>query len=411
MDLQVFIWKLYELSYNSVIRYIFYEYLFIIDSKRAKHPIMTQEKRKDKNGLFTGKRILNWLKPADLSDDEQVKMRQENVQYAIFPEICSIIMILVDVYCHGLFGNDFYFGLIKLLTLFNACIMLVLTIMNLRGEELSPSMETFLVFFMVSWMAYAVKASVIYYEEPHALFPFFFVSTWAYCLFLIQPIVQIPSSLICVIAMIHAMKSAGRPVDVSDLLSMWAVLEIVTTIRYGRAKERVTSPEAITKEYEKILSSAMTDELTGLHNRYALKLKINQYDNRSLFVVMMDIDNFKIYNDTSGHENGDRLLIRFASLLKQNFPGADIYRYGGDEFLIIDDADKTAGVEGLMKLHEDFHGVRTAGRNDRPGCSCGYIYRFNKYDSDLTAMIRDADIYLYQVKRNGKDSQLGKDDR
>ena len=68
-------------------------------------------------------------------------------------------------------------------------------------------------------------------------------------------------------------------------------------------------------------------------------------------------------------------------------------------------------MKGLIKLHEDFHGVRTAGRNDRPGCSCGYIYRYNRYDSDLTAMIRDADIYLYQVKRSGKDSQLGKDDR
>ncbi|MGE5224357.1 MAG: diguanylate cyclase domain-containing protein [Omnitrophica WOR_2 bacterium] len=92
----------------------------------------------------------------------------------------------------------------------------------------------------------------------------------------------------------------------------------------------------------KLQSMALIDDLTGLYNRrgftslYRKYLKLSQRSNKSFLLIYADLDRLKIINDTYGHQEGDRVLIEVAQLLKDTFRESDIVaRIGGDEFTIL----------------------------------------------------------------------------
>jgi two-component system cell cycle response regulator len=88
--------------------------------------------------------------------------------------------------------------------------------------------------------------------------------------------------------------------------------------------------------------AAITDPLTGLHNRryfYRMSRRCVEKatrDRTPISILLLDIDFFKQYNDTNGHDEGDRLLIEFAGLLRGCTPDdAVVARYGGEEFIVL----------------------------------------------------------------------------
>jgi two-component system cell cycle response regulator len=122
-----------------------------------------------------------------------------------------------------------------------------------------------------------------------------------------------------------------RPLDRNEL-----VARAHTQIRKKRFHERLRST------YEVSLSMALTDSLTGLHNRRYLEvhleklMKQNQETKRSLAVFVLDIDHFKVVNDTYGHGVGDVILKQFSDRLKKNTRSLDLVsRLGGEEFVVI----------------------------------------------------------------------------
>ena len=93
---------------------------------------------------------------------------------------------------------------------------------------------------------------------------------------------------------------------------------------------------------EALKLQAATDSLTGLHNHRSLhealdkEVERSRRHDHSLAVLMMDIDGFKLFNDTYGHQEGDRVLRQMAKMLKREIRSNDIAgRYGGDEFMLI----------------------------------------------------------------------------
>lgn len=130
----------------------------------------------------------------------------------------------------------------------------------------------------------------------------------------------------------------------------------------------------VTKKYDSILYlkeqklkdtylMAIKDELTGLYNRYYLKdylakliEKLKRNKNNKLFLIFIDLDNFKLINDTYGHNKGDNVLKEVAEILTANFRKYDIIsRYGGDEFIVLleSNEDPTKRINALRQNIEE----------------------------------------------------------
>ncbi|MDD4802549.1 MAG: GGDEF domain-containing protein [Syntrophomonas sp.] len=117
--------------------------------------------------------------------------------------------------------------------------------------------------------------------------------------------------------------------------------------------------DAYSQTHEQLLIHAHYDELTGLLNRRNfreyLQRQLDSSDHKG-FLVMMDIDNFKLINDKRGHLAGDDSLKHLGNLLKQYFDNGNnmISRWGGDEFIVIyfGDGDRLDSI--LEKLKTDF---------------------------------------------------------
>lgn len=154
--------------------------------------------------------------------------------------------------------------------------------------------------------------------------------------------------------------------------------------------------------FEEIKSLSLFDPLTGLANRRMMDIQLNdilvkakRYEN-GFFILMLDIDHFKEYNDTFGHDAGDKVLKEIGVIFKKSVRKSDLVaRYGGEEFLIaISDTQKESAVtlaERIRKKIENETNVTI---------SIGISY-FRK-ELKIEKIIREADKALYKAKEQGR---------
>lgn len=161
--------------------------------------------------------------------------------------------------------------------------------------------------------------------------------------------------------------------------------------------------EELREENEKLHLLSLTDALTGLKNRLALRRDFDDYLGKKLQVVMIDVNDFKSINDTLGHAHGDAILRKTAEILKSIFGAECCYRYGGDEFLIID--GKSQDEEFLKKL-ENAEGaeeiIEYEGGETNVKCSKGYVTGVATNGDEFRALMRLADERMYEAKREAK---------
>ena len=164
-------------------------------------------------------------------------------------------------------------------------------------------------------------------------------------------------------------------------------------------------------EQKKVLQDiAQKDGLTDLLNRRYMENLLNQTDNREEkgFFLLLDIDNFKLVNDTFGHVVGDEVLVRFAGVLKEEVgKEGSVCRLGGDEFAVYipKEYDKNklkkilrrliAGIEfeinEILPENCDFKVSVSIGISEKPADGNGF-----------SELYMAADKALYYVKQNGK---------
>ncbi len=155
------------------------------------------------------------------------------------------------------------------------------------------------------------------------------------------------------------------------------------------------------------------DSLTGLFNRRAFEKKIveeferaKRYDH-PLSLLILDIDNFKLINDTYGHHGGDAALVKLSEILREKTRRSDFpSRYGGEEFvLILPATDEGSALPVANKIHEEVRSC-TFGTSAKPfslTVSIGLSSTSNTAYSDWHQMFEDADQALFEAKNNGKD--------
>jgi len=154
---------------------------------------------------------------------------------------------------------------------------------------------------------------------------------------------------------------------------------------------------------------AATDFLTQLDNRRSLDtvvpsmIKYAKEMNRSLAVAMIDIDHFKLVNDTHGHNVGDEVLKYMSNLLKESFRKGDlIVRNGGEEFcVVLDNIEKEKSLEVFELLREKIE--RTPFENKDLTLSVTVsIGMFYGLKDSIEKMLHDADELLYKAKNSGR---------
>ncbi|MEL4105984.1 diguanylate cyclase [Oscillospiraceae bacterium WX1] len=163
------------------------------------------------------------------------------------------------------------------------------------------------------------------------------------------------------------------------------------------------------KEYEQLLNSQLSLDLaTGITNKYALlnALKNLSVSKESMTLAMIDLDNFKLINDTLGHLAGDRVLCLFSECASEQSRKQDILgRFGGEEFmLIMPGHSKALMTHTLQNISRQFQERCEKELNIRPTFSAGVteITRDADGELDVWAVISCADTYLYEAKKRGK---------
>ncbi|MGB9430102.1 MAG: diguanylate cyclase [Gammaproteobacteria bacterium] len=166
-------------------------------------------------------------------------------------------------------------------------------------------------------------------------------------------------------------------------------------------------------------SMAYLDELTGLPGRRALEQQMRQLGNRYV-VAMLDVDHFKRFNDTYGHDLGDQVLRLVASRLQKCGGGGKAFRYGGEEFSVLYPGKNLNEVAtALEALRTE---IETSGFNPRRGERRSGVETTDEQDNenplrvtvsigaaesnntrkDPWSVLKTADQALYDAKRTGR---------
>ncbi len=194
---------------------------------------------------------------------------------------------------------------------------------------------------------------------------------------------------------------------------------IILTILYGTVKFNKNLEKQVSNflyfkgkpHYKLLLKEAITDGLTDLYDHKYLMLKLEEEMERSkrylrpLSILMVDIDHFKIYNDTFGHTAGDKVLVELARVFRGTSRKVDtIARYGGEEkfVIVLPETKKDGALILAHRLRKSAEGLKfETGKGITVSIGIGFYDGSNK---ELTPedFITLADEALYRAKANGR---------
>ncbi|MGD9310443.1 MAG: diguanylate cyclase [Desulfosarcina sp.] len=175
-------------------------------------------------------------------------------------------------------------------------------------------------------------------------------------------------------------------------------------------KERRLNQERV-QMLDKLKKLSITDGLTGLYNsRYfytQLKNEIERFNRygHKLSLLLLDIDEFKVYNDSFGHLEGDKILVRLGRIIKSCLRKMDTaYRYGGEEFTIIlpgthgEEARTVAERLRVAVAAEDF----TSGRHPEVEITISIGVTQYRQEEKVSNFVQRADQAMYRSKQAGR---------
>jgi diguanylate cyclase (GGDEF)-like protein len=199
-------------------------------------------------------------------------------------------------------------------------------------------------------------------------------------------------------------------------LSDRVVLFSIIVVLAGAAVLRITQALNVAERSEALMAyQAMHDHLTGLPNRRMMNqhltrlLKSSVVDDTHVALLFLDLDRFKLVNDTLGHTHGDELLIGVAERLKEHVRENDlITRIGGDEFMITlsDVVSVSQALDMANRLRSCLRSpFMLNGMEFYVSASVGLAFASgDDPEASAEVLVREADIAMYQAKEAGRDS-------
>jgi two-component system cell cycle response regulator len=193
-----------------------------------------------------------------------------------------------------------------------------------------------------------------------------------------------------------------RPIDKQEFLA-----RVNTQVRRWRFTERLRN------NVQQSLEMAVTDPLTGLYNRRYMSVHVGAMVDaaanrgKTISVLALDVDHFKLVNDSHGHDAGDEVLKELARRIKANIRSIDLAcRTGGEEFIVaLPDTDHQVAYKVAERLRravggKPFNGGAKAG-NLTVTVSIG-LAELESVSETLDDIVKRADVALYRAKREGR---------
>ncbi|MGA8111966.1 MAG: EAL domain-containing protein [Acidobacteriaceae bacterium] len=233
---------------------------------------------------------------------------------------------------------------------------------------------------------------------------------------------QAEATALAIAGLSAALEKVSRernPDDEVELPSNHELAQLVTSFNAVLRELRETNRARQAAE-ARLQHMALVDDMTGLPNRRLLADRLSQTlakarrEQRMVALLHMDLDGFKLVNDSLGHSVGDVLLSQVAQRLKSRFRESDtLARIGGDEFtLILDSIQSPRDAEAAAESAREVLNVpfEIGGHSIRIGTSIG-ISVFPEHGLEAGQLLQQADCAMYAAKRNGRNRivQFGDD--
>ena len=193
-----------------------------------------------------------------------------------------------------------------------------------------------------------------------------------------------------------------------ELTLAHGLLWMIGLVGIGAGTKSLRKQTLLSKKLEEeLFSLSITDPLTGLHNRRGFlflveqQLKLAERNKSGMVLFFADLDGLKWINDTLGHEEGDKVLIEAATVLKETFRASDIIaRLGGDEYSVLtaDITEEnseafTARLQSLIDAQNE-----QENRRYRLSISVGCSYYDPENPCSLDELMASADKLMYEQK-------------
>ena len=183
------------------------------------------------------------------------------------------------------------------------------------------------------------------------------------------------------------------------------VRDVTDQVRH--AEQLLEYQSSLESANAKLRALAVTDALTGLHNRGAFNARLSEEFDRAvryerpLSIILLDVDHFKPFNDTFGHPAGDAVLGTVAVVLQRTARATDLVaRYGGEEFvLVLPDTDRA----GALAMAERCRQAVAAEEWDKRAITVSVgVSTLAPKTPEAGALVQEADVALYRSKRAGR---------
>ena len=178
-------------------------------------------------------------------------------------------------------------------------------------------------------------------------------------------------------------------------------------------KSLIAKHKQTIEQKEQLAYQVEHDDLTGLPNRTMLtqrlkySISLSKRDKREIAIMFIDIDNFKIINDSMGHDVGDTILKEISKRLKNSIRESDtVARFGGDEFVVLIDNYKSVQdiIAVINKIQDSTKEPIELDESEyKTSLSIG-ISIFPDDGEDSQSLFKNADIAMYKAKESGKDA-------
>lgn len=213
----------------------------------------------------------------------------------------------------------------------------------------------------------------------------------------------------------------GLKYAVTKVLSETRKMEELNQTLENKLAQSTEEVGQLRDDLEDMRKEALTDALTGIANRKLFDMELRRHARdameagESLALLMLDIDHFKRFNDTYGHQTGDEVLKLLANTMSKAVKGEDISaRYGGEEFAVI---LPHTGLQGAMKVAEGIrHKISTkklvnrSTNQDLGKITISIGAGLFEFGEPLSDLIKRTDQALYKAKALGRDRVVSQDD-